>query len=299
MQGLPEVPGVSHRRVRAGAIEMHVAEAGEGPPLLLVHGWPQHWYAWRALIPELALEHRVICPDLRGLGWSDAPPGGYDKATLAGDLLNLMDALGLERASLAGHDWGGYAGYLLAQRAPERIERLAMLSIVTPGATRPRRVPSPWAPLLMAYQVVLATPVLGPLTLTAGSALLHAIFATWPRRELEDVDVYAERLKDPARARATSLYYRTFLTRELPSELRGRHPGGEPVMPVLRLMGEHDFLRKLAGDEPGVKLIAGAGHFLPEEAPQEVLEALRAFLNDEEPPSGGSPQRRSVATRSR
>ncbi len=144
MEGLPEVKGVQHRLVRAGRIEMHVAEAGEGPPLLLVHGWPQHWYCWRKLIGGLADEYRVICPDLRGLGWSDAPAAGYDKETLADDLLNLIDALGLRSVRYVGHDWGGWAGYLLALRAPERVERYLALNILHPWQTARRVAPHAW-----------------------------------------------------------------------------------------------------------------------------------------------------------
>src|SRR4051794_33022829 len=76
----PEVEGVEHRYVDAGGLRMHVAEAGpQGEPIMLLHGWPQHWYLWRDVIPPLAEEYRVIAPDLRGFGWSDAPPDGYDK----------------------------------------------------------------------------------------------------------------------------------------------------------------------------------------------------------------------------
>ena len=76
---------------------------------MLVHGWPQHWWAWRRLLPALAQERRVLCPDLRGLGWSDAPPGTYAKETWAADLVALLDALDLDSADIAGHDWGGPA----------------------------------------------------------------------------------------------------------------------------------------------------------------------------------------------
>ena len=74
---LPDIPGVVHSHHRANGVRLHVAEAGAGAPVLLLHGWPQHWYEWRHLIPALAPERRVICPDLRGFGWSDAPPSGY------------------------------------------------------------------------------------------------------------------------------------------------------------------------------------------------------------------------------
>ena len=92
----PEVDGVAvaHRDVvLPDGTRLHVAEAGDGPPLVLVHGWPQHWWAWRRLLPALAQERRVLCPDLRGLGWSDAPPGAYAKEGWAADLVALLDAL--------------------------------------------------------------------------------------------------------------------------------------------------------------------------------------------------------------
>lgn len=290
MDDLPELPGVSHRFVRAGEITMHVAEAGSGPPLMLVHGWPEHWYAWRRLIPELALDHRVICPDLRGLGWSDAPEGGYGKQTLADDLLALMDALELQRVQYVGHDWGAYCGYLAAVKAPERFERLALLSMTTPGAARATPKAAALTPVYMSYQFILSAPVLGPLALTATSRLLDFVFRTWPRLEMGDVETYVERLKEPARARASGHYYRSFLLRELPATLAGRYDEEKPDVPMLKLMGEHDWISKVAGEEPGTIFIPNAGHFIPEESPQEVLEHLRAFLNGEEPPSGDPPQ---------
>src|SRR3954454_3042006 len=128
----PQVEGVEHRYVDAGGLRVHVAEAGAGDPLVLQHGWPEHWYAWRKLIPELAKRYRVICPDLRGFGWTEATPGGYEKEALAGDLIALLDALELERVRLAGHDWGGIVGFLACLRAPERFERYCVLNMTPP-----------------------------------------------------------------------------------------------------------------------------------------------------------------------
>lgn len=109
---MPHLDGVHHRDVAVNGFRMHVAEAGEGPPVLLVHGWPQHWYAWRKVIPLLSADRRVLCPDLRGFGWSEAPPGRYDKQALADDLAALLDALELERVDLVAHDWGAWAGFV-------------------------------------------------------------------------------------------------------------------------------------------------------------------------------------------
>jgi pimeloyl-ACP methyl ester carboxylesterase len=83
--------GVTHRYVDVLEVRMHVAEAGEGPPVVLLHGWPQHWWTWRRVIPALATERRLICPDLRGFGWSEAPPGRYELAEFADDVLALLD----------------------------------------------------------------------------------------------------------------------------------------------------------------------------------------------------------------
>lgn len=104
---LPHVEGVEHRFVEARGLRFHVALAGDGDPLVMLHGWPQHWFEWRNLIPSLARRHRVICPHLRGLGWSDAPPAGYEKEELATDALTVLDALELDTVQLVGHDWGG------------------------------------------------------------------------------------------------------------------------------------------------------------------------------------------------
>jgi pimeloyl-ACP methyl ester carboxylesterase len=120
-RALPELGGVEHRFVDLPNLRMHVAEAGEGDPVVLLHGWPQNWWAWRRLIPPLAERFRVVCPDLRGFGWSDAPTGGYEKETLADDILQLLDALELRRVRMIGHDVGGFVGFLTCLRAPERV----------------------------------------------------------------------------------------------------------------------------------------------------------------------------------
>src|SRR3954453_5828464 len=93
---MPTVVGVTPRFVDVGDTRIHVAEAGDGPPLLLLHGWPQHWWCWRYPIPPLAQTHHVLAPDLRGWGWSAAPAGSYDKRTFADDMVALLDAEGLE-----------------------------------------------------------------------------------------------------------------------------------------------------------------------------------------------------------
>jgi pimeloyl-ACP methyl ester carboxylesterase len=285
LSDLPPVPGVQHRNVDVGVVRLHVAQAGDGPPLVLLHGWPQHWWSWRHLIPRLARDHRVLAPDLRGWGWSDAPPGDYAKSIYAEDILRLLDVEGLDQVKVIGHDWGGFVAFLLALEHPERIERLVALDIPPPwmGAPRLRHL---GLPLFLSYQVVVGSPGLGARTMTSSTRFVRTIIRAgsgpniaWSDQEL---DAYAEVLQEPARAAASSACYRTFLTREMPAMLRGRYRAGDLEVPTLLLMGARSALQRVIGPEPSrnlrVQPIPGAGHFLPEEAPSEVLEAALPFL---------------------
>ena len=204
---LPPVAGVTHRFVQAGDVRLHVAEAGEGPPLLLLHGWPQHGWCWRFLIPRLAAHYRVLVPDLRGMGFSEAPAGRYAKATLAADIIALIDAEGLERVRVISHDWGAYVSFLMALEHPERIERLVALDMVPPWPAAARRPPAALLQML-AYQGPVATPVLGPLTMTLSPVPVRTLIRKGSGRRKrwsdEELDVYANVLREPARARASS-----------------------------------------------------------------------------------------------
>ena len=135
---IPQVEGVEHRFVDANGIRIHVAEGGPSdspkPPILLLHGWPQHWYMWRRVIAGLRSRHRLLAPDLRGFGWTEAPGHGYDGETFAADQVALLDALEIERAFVVGHDWGGWTAMLLGILHPDRVERMV-----------PCNTPHPWA----------------------------------------------------------------------------------------------------------------------------------------------------------
>src|SRR5262249_60846016 len=124
--------------IQTGDLRQHVVTGGSGPPLLLVHGWPQFWYAWRLVMPALARDFQVVAVDQRGMGLSGKPPDGYDTGTLAGDLVALMDALGHQRFAVAGHDTGMWLSYALAADHPDRLARPALAR--TPP---PRAAPSP------------------------------------------------------------------------------------------------------------------------------------------------------------
>jgi pimeloyl-ACP methyl ester carboxylesterase len=286
----PDLPGVTHRYVDAGGLRVHVAEAGdpEAPPVVLLHGWPQHWWMWRKVIAPLAGEHRVLCPDLRGHGWTDAPSHGYDKEQFATDLLATLDALDLERVCLAGHDWGGWTGFLACLRAPERFERFLAL-----GIPHLWQRPSPESLLYLwrlSYQVVIGAPVLGPAFLrTLPGFVRRGIRNDGPDPSAwteADLRLYSDRLQEPDRARASSLVYRTFLTRELPAIAAGRYRDKRLTVPGVLLVGEDDPVvrpQTLAGleehaDDFRVEVADRCGHFFVEERPQLVVDrALELF----------------------
>lgn len=291
---LPTVEGVGHRFVQAGTVRLHVAEAGAGEPVIMLHGWPQHWYCWRRVIPRLVERHRVICPDLRGFGWSDAPASSYAKEELACDVIALLDALGLDRVRLVGHDWGGFVAFLAALRAPERFSGLLALSIVHPWA-RSIRIGLSTLPLLvrqlprlpvLAYQPLVAAPVLGPLVQRL-PPFYGAVFALaggsrlWSAAER---DAFARTLREPARAEAASRVYRTFLLRELPAIARGSFAAGRLTVPTRLVIGRRDPViteQSLGGfeshaDDMKVEVVDG-GHFLPEERPDVVADRVLAM----------------------
>ena len=290
----PQVAGIEHHDVEARGLRFHVAEAGpaHGDPVLLLHGWPQHWYMWRHQIPVLAgAGYRVIAPDLRGFGWSDAPPGGYDKENLATDVLALMDAMGLGRIKLMGHDWGGWIGFIMCLRAPERFEKFLALNI-----------PHLWAKPSLGvvagtwkfwYQAVIASPKLGELIIRNRPDFVRFILRhrspnahVWSR---EDMDAFAEPLRRPERAHATVQLYRTFLLKEFGAVAAGRYKKERLEVPTLLLFGEDDFAipKSFLGGDPAdfaddmrIEFIPDTGHFIAEERPELVCDRALEFFGE-------------------
>src|SRR5688500_6846410 len=144
VSGAPHLPAgftdtFTSRYVDTGELRLHAVIGGDGPPLLLVPGWPETWYAWRLLMAALPRDFEAVALDQRGMGLSDKPAGGYDTGTLAGDLVALMDALGHQRFAVVGHDTGFAISYALAADHPDRVVRVTLAEI--PGS--PGTAPSP------------------------------------------------------------------------------------------------------------------------------------------------------------
>jgi len=285
LAGLPMVPGVEHRFVDVNGLRMHVAEAGEGEPVVLLHGWPQHWYEWRHLIGPLAEHYRVICPDLRGLGWTDAPARGYEKENLATDVLALLDAIGVDRCRLVGHDWGGWAGYLICLREPERVERYLALNIYPPFIrVTARNLLRQWR---FWYQWVIASPGLGRWSVqqvARDNPVLNWVgVEAWSP---QDREIFLGRLREPARAKASVQYYRSFQLREVGPIALGRYRGKRLRPPTLLLFGTEDKVQppealegvESHGDDFTAELVPGVGHFIADEVPDLVRDRALSFF---------------------
>jgi pimeloyl-ACP methyl ester carboxylesterase len=284
---LPQVDGVSHRQLRVRGVDFHLAEAGGGEDVVLcLHGWPQHWFEWRHLMPALAEHQRVLALDLRGFGWSEAPRSGYDKENMATDVLALLDELGLQRVKLIGHDWGGWIGFLACLRAPQRFERFLALNILPPWVSARAMAPHLWR---FWYQWLILSPGIGyglhrsakfvPKVLVGGSTKREA----W---DPESLRAFGENLAEPARARAAVQMYRVFNLQEALPIIRGRYSQARLIVPTLLLFGTDDSVLRaetLAGyrrhaEDMDVELVPGCGHFIADECPDLVARRAREFL---------------------
>src|SRR5690349_1582708 len=292
VSGAPHLPEgftgtFTSRYIDTGEVRLHAVIGGDGQPLLLIHGWPGSWYYWRLVMPALARDFTVIAVDQRGIGLSDKPEEGYDTGTLANDLAGLMDALGHQRFAVVGVDTGLLIAYALAADYPERIVRLAVGEAPLPGITPPN-------PLILPDQIV--------------DRLWHIPFNQLREtneklvRGREDiffgaefsasagtnklpgyaVKYYVDGLASSAEALHGSFQlYRAFGATAAQNEERKTR---RLPMPVLAMGGAQSAgamtadTMKLVADDVQTLVIPGVGHWLAEQAPDELSAALTEFL---------------------
>jgi pimeloyl-ACP methyl ester carboxylesterase len=297
VSGAPNLPAgftntFTSRYIETGDVRLHAVIGGEGPPLLLVHGWPETWYAWRMVMPALARDFEVIAVDQRGIGLSDKPAGGYDTGTLAGDLVALMDALGHRQFSLVGHDTGFVISYALAADHPDRVDRVALLEVPgSPGAapSPPVFVPSPINDRLWHLPFNRIDKLNEQLVAGREDVFFGWEFDAAAKKLPQDVlDYYVGVLSNPESLRASFGFYRALDTTIAQDQQRKTKP---LTMPVLAIGGAASFgdhvgdAMKLVADNVQSVVIPDTGHFLAEESPDELLAILTPFLT---PYRGGS-----------
>jgi pimeloyl-ACP methyl ester carboxylesterase len=278
---------VLHRTVDIGEVRLHCAEMGQGPLVLLLHGFPECWVSWRNQMPALAAAgFRAVAPDLRGYGKSDKPPGldAYRIEVLARDVARLVEALGAERAHVVGHDWGGAVAWFFGMWHPERLDRLAILNAPHPSRySRARKLPRQW--LRSSYILFFQIPWLPEALLRAGDSLvLRQLFRYDPERPgaytAGDIDEIVAAAREPGALTGMLAWYRAMIQR--PTHTRWK-PISRPVQVV---WGEKDryLLRDIA--EPGrdwvpdlrFAPIPEASHWVQADAPEKVNGLLIDFL---------------------
>jgi haloacetate dehalogenase len=288
--------GFEDTRHVVGDADYYVAWKGEGSPVLLLHGFPETHLCWHEVAPGLAREHTVVAPDLRGYGASRAPAGGphgegFGKREMARELVELMSALGHERFAAVGHDRGARVAYRLALDHPERVTRIAVLNTVPTVEQFERMGAGPslgyWPWFLLAQPA----PFPERLLEAAPSVLLDHVFATWSADPASIVpearDAYRRAL-DSATIAAMCADYRASFHVDRLHDAEDRDAGRRITVPLLLVTGEEEaqladapaIWRAWARDVTSTRL--PGGHFLPEEAPEELLAALASFLGEEQ-----------------
>ena len=292
VSGAPNLPAgfadtFTSRYVDTGEVRLHAVTGGQGPPLLLVHGWPQTWYAWRMVMPALARDFCVVAVDQRGIGLSDKPQDGYDTAALANDLVALMEALGHRRFALYGTDVGMPIAYALAADHPDRVDRLAVSEAPLPGIS-----PSP--PLFLPpglnerlwHLAFNQLPKVNEQLVTGREDIFFGAefdaSAGTKKLPSDAVRYYIDTLaSDPDHLRGSFGFYRAIPTS---TQQNAQRKTRRLTLPVLAIGGEESTgegvgnTMKLVADDVQSVVLTGSGHWVAEQAPEQLLAALTTFL---------------------
>ncbi|WP_033338668.1 alpha/beta fold hydrolase [Catenuloplanes japonicus] len=289
VRAVPQLPDGFGERFRSGRydlgdVTLHAVTGGDGPPLLLVGGWPQFWWQWRKIMPRLAEDYTVIAVDPRGFGDSDKPETGYDSVTAAGDLARLMTVLGHERFRVVGHDVGMIISYALAADHRDRVTGLVLAEAALPGISDvPSIIPAANRPVEALWHFMFNRLDSLNERLVEGREDLYfgEQFRTKGTMPEDVIAVYVDALRRPGALHASFQYYRA-LDRTIPQNVeRARTPLAIPVLAVggagSRGASVAADVRKVAGQVTEL-VIDDCGHYVAEEAPENFTAAILDFL---------------------
>ncbi len=278
-----------HRDIITNGIRMHYVTQGEGPLVVLLHGFPEFWYSWRYQIPFLARHgYMVVAPDLRGYNETDKPSKGYNVSTLLRDIVGLIKGLERDKAIIVGHDWGGALAWAFAARYPQMTERLIVLNAPHPAAfARELRT---WRQLRKSwYMFFFQLPWLPEYVLGRNHAAVigRMLYASAVQKSAFPPDVierYRDAMSKPGALTASINYYRTLFRR-----MRSLRAGAGAIIdvPTLLIWGKQDIalgIELTHGLEQWVpniqiKRIPDSGHWVQQEKPDAVNTLMLEFLN--------------------
>lgn len=273
----------AHHIARLSSVDLHYVSAGSGPPVVLLHGWPQTWFMWREVIPLLSPHYSVIAPDMRGLGDSSRPPGGYDKATVARDIAELMSQLGHDRFHVVAHDWGGPVAFGLAAQFPDRVLSMAIFDAPVLGDGGPIEHHNRWH---FGFHALAGLPE----ALTEGREDLYLRFfyrfgGARPDAIAEQAQAEYVRAYSQVGAMTAGFNYYRAVPEDIAFTTAFREAGRRLDMPILVYGGDPqtrgrgltaiESWRRVASRVTG-GVAEGCGHWIPEERPDFVAaEVIR------------------------
>ena len=287
-----DLEGFEHRFATVDGVRLHYVTGGkpDGDTVVLLAGFPESWYAWRKIMPRLAIDYRVIAPDLPGQGDSDRPAGGYDTQALAGSIHGLLQQLGIGQHVLVAHDVGAWVAFPYAALFGAELRGLVLMDAGIPGVTLPDALPTAPARAWRTWHFAFHTIPDLPEMLIAGR---EREYLDWFLRRKTanpetftdaDLEEYLRVFKKDGGLRAGLAYYRA--AAESAEQNRALTARGKLTMPVLALGSDQGSIPDMAGplrafaeDVRGAS-IAFCGHFLPEEQPDAVAAELLAFLRE-------------------